>query len=296
MIYEQAMLEHNYRTEIIACLLDLGFVEVPSTGEDDPAKYYYGPDTRREFYLYFSGTGGVEDVYCHITTNEGEYDYRLSPWIHNSCLSMATWTRLYGGGIRFGIRAEKEFLIGFESESLTDYKLGYRNEELYSAFMPAHWFAIIAPEDPERDQWIYIVYQRLESASEGEFRIRYNETASIFTEEGYINEYYNENDSRLADGYILNGDGTANNIANNDFFVAAGTPQIIAPYMWGIVTWRNNSVSSVYYTKIYNNIFHVIETGASYTHHSDIAMNRVFSYNKKNYINISENNVIVRYE
>ena len=288
MIYEQAMLEHNYVTEIEACLLDIGFVKVPGDQaiQGDPDKYYWGPDTRREFYLYFNGDGAVRNMSCHISTDEGEYDYQLSPWVQLPCLSMASWTRLYGGGIRFGIRARNEFLfsMGEYPEALTDYKIGYRNEEFYSAFLPAHWFAIIAPEHTG-DQWIYVVY-RMNRVIQGEVTNILYYIGSVFTEEWYANnpENINNLNSATMDSF--------NYTFYNDGHVSSGSPIILSPFLFG----EHNREGTEYINiqKIYKNIYSVPNAEFDRFNKSYVPVNRILTYNKKNYIIISSNGIAVR--
>ena len=308
MIYEQAMLEHNYVTEIEACLLDIGFVKVPgdiSANPPIPDKYYWGPDTRREFYLYFNGDGAVRNMSCHITTDEGDYDYQLSPWVQNPCISMASWTRLYGGGIRFGIRARYEFLAGLgeRPELLTDYKIGYRNEEFYAGFTPALWFAIIAPEYTG-DQWIYVVYQA-EWIDDNEKQLdpwhsKRFDTGSVFTEEFYANQTYKIVNDEIVDSQLsrmLNGNSLS--ILGGLYYVddntiSGGIPTFLQPFIYGELIYNEAStlrpVRMINVQKVYRNLTYMY---SKYESQYGV-IDRILTYNKKSYIILSSNGLVAR--
>ena len=309
MIYEQAMLEHNYVTEIEACLLDIGFVKVPGDQaiQGDPDKYYWGPDTRREFYLYFNGDGAVRNMSCHISTDEGDYDYQLSPWVQSPCLSMASWTRLYGGGIRFGIRARYEFLASWVPETLTDYKIGYRNEEFYAGFTPALWFAIIAPEYTG-DQWIYVVYQA-EVIDDPDKQLdpwhgKRFDVGSVFTEEFYANQRFKIVDdevvdtqlSRLFNGASLNSYISWYGLDDND--VSKGSMMYLQPFTYGELIYNEASllrpVRLINVQKIYRNLSYISLSHGMDSFYSYSVIDRVLAYNKKNYIILSSNGLVAR--
>lgn len=271
MIYETLYLKSNEATKanFKAKLEEIGFINIPNQSPaygEDPDRYYWKADTRREFYLYFGNLATNPNIYGHVVSGGNEYDFRFTPWNPGGGIgdSLITYTPLYNGGIRFGIRARNEMLFEFysgQTDYITDYRVGYNNEEIDASYYPANWFAIVAPERTG-DEWAYVIFQKKGTEVEtGHYVTDFQQPVVYFHDE------------------IID-IGNITNSVFDDFRARAGMTYSLVPYF--------NIGSNNQPVKFYNNVYKTA-TDSRYK------FNKVIEYNTEKYICLSYRGPYVRF-
>ena len=160
--------------------------------------------------------------------------------------------------------------------------------------MPAHWFAIIAPENPN-DQWIYAVYQIRTVYRDDQDVAHYDnfnyQVCSIYAEEDFINEYWTleEGTPSVNPISLINGEWMDRENLISDNAVSRGTPIVMIPYLNGTASPPN--ITSI--TNSYENVFHTHIT-SELEQIDYLPINRIITYDQKKYIVLDSNHLIVR--
>ena len=254
------------KQKLKAYLEEIGFINIPNPNpgyQEDPDRYYWENDTRREFYVCFPGRNGSLP-WAHITSGGTDYDYQLAPWNGGGGVGdvLGTYTPLFNGGIRFGMRARRECLFGYYQESQTDYRAGYRNEEMDAALYPAHWFAIIAPEDNTRDEWCYILFQKdLGAVEEGSSQHKYNFQYPVL----YFHDGVIEPEQNMTQGMPI-----------NDIQAGLNSTYPLMPCL--LFDGNGNPI------KEYTNVFFSKQEYTNYSPTGRHKTNKIINYNDEQYI------------
>ena len=184
--------------ELRQTLLDIGFV---NNIDGDTTHYYWRADTYKKFYLSLENIGdGYVEFFVNIINGEDVVRFKIQPLALNergssnnrtaqSSLKITT-IPLYGGGIIFGIRNGEEYIEGYDGDTIDFGVWNPRGNPIINSVPcpPAEWFALIAPENRNTDEWIYVQIDGLKYDTESQEYISTNEIwgAQFGMLQGYI--------------------------------------------------------------------------------------------------------------